>query len=397
MRTFTLLFFMLNLIQAQSIHQLIQYSMKKHPSLKSIEHRLSAMDERIAKSQKWANPDLSFTVNDIQFRKPLGRAAERMQYQAVNFKQKFPWFGKITARKRVAQEEKHVVLHSLTSAQVELAYNIRMTSYTIKELEARIHILNRYMHLAKQNIELFTEYIATDTMSHADSVNAELSLSNIEIRYEQYKSILKSQKEKLNYLVQKRVKKVSDTLKIKKPKSLHYFLAKMSKNPRYHIKLAKHDVAIANKNLIDMDKNPDPYVKVGYFNRPDYPDYATISVGISLPIYGTEELNSEIAQKEALASQSESIDYKSFLESEIRVNYVKLTEAYRIYNILQHKSLPQLNHMLELSSSAIEEGASLLTYTNTLEQKLALEEERISIMAEFMRTDAKLKSLTGVK
>ncbi|HFQ60849.1 MAG TPA: TolC family protein [Epsilonproteobacteria bacterium] len=397
MRTLFLLFLMLNIAQAQSIHQLIQYSMKKHPSLKSIKHRLMSMDERIEKSQKWANPDLSFTINDIQFRKPLGRTAERMQYQAVNFKQKFPWFGKLDARKKVAQEQKDVVFHSLTSAQVELAYKIRMTSYTIKELEARIHILKRYMHLAKQNIELFTQYIATDAMSHADSVNAELSLSNIEIRAQRYISILKSQKEKLNYLVQRRIKNISDTLKIKKPKSLYYYLAQLKKNPQYHMKLAKYDVARARKNLIDMDKHPDPYVKVGYFNRPDYPDYATISVGVSLPIYGTEELNSEIAQKEALASQSESIDYKSFLDSEIRVNYVKLTEAYRIYNIIQHKSLPQLNHMLELSASAIEEGASLLTYTNTLEQKLALEEERISIMAEFMRTQAKLKSLTGVK
>jgi len=397
MRSLFLLFLMLMLAEAQSIHQLIQYSIKKHPSLKSIEHRLLAMDERIEKSQKWTNPDLSFTINDIQFRQPLGRAAERMQYQAINFKQKFPWYGKLNARKKVAKEEKHVVLHSLTSAQVALAYNIRMTSYTIKELEARIHILNRYMHLAKQNIELFTNYIATDTMSHEDSINAELSLSNIEIRSERYKSILKSQKEKLNYLIQRKIRKISDTLKIKKPKSLYYYLKKIKKNPQYHMRLAKHDVAIANKNLTDMEKHPDPYVKIGYFNRTDFPDYATISVGISLPIYGTEKLNSEITQKEALATQSESIDYKSFLESEIRVNYVKLTEAYRIYNIIQHKSLPQLNHMLELSISAIEEGASLLTYTNTLEQKLALEEERISIMATFMRTDAKLKSLIGVK
>ncbi len=320
-----------------------------------------------------------------------------MQYQAVNVKQKFPWFGKLDARKKVAQEEKDVLFHSLTSAQVELAYKIRMTSYTIKELEARIHILQKYMHLAKQNIELFTQYIATDAMSHSDSINAELSLSNIEIRAQRYRAILKSQKEKLNYLVQKRVKKISDTLKIKKPKSLHYYLAKLKKNPQYHMKLAKYNVARAKKNLVDMEKHPDPYIKAGYFNRPDYPDYASISVGVSLPLYGTEKLNSEIAQKEALVSQSESLDYKSFLESEIRVNYVKLTEAYRIYTIIQHKSLPQLNHMLELSASAIEEGASLLTYTNTLEQKLALEEERILVMAEFMRTQAKLKSLTGVK
>ena len=397
MRVLLLLFMVLTMPQAQSINQLIKHSVKKHHSLESIRHRLSAMDERIEKSQKWANPDLSFTLNDIQFRKPFSRDEERMQYQAINFKQKFPWFGKLSARKTLAEEEKHVVIHSLEAAQVQLAYKIRTTAYTIKELEARIQILRKYMHLAKQNIDLYTDYIATDSMAHADSVNAELSLSNIEIRSERYKSILKAQKEKLNYLVQKRVKKISDKLRIKKPKSLNYYLAGVRKNPSYHMKLAQSDVAHANKHLVDMEEHPDPYVKVGYFNRPDYPDYASISVGISLPIYGTEKLNSEIAQKEALARKSEYIDYKALIQSEIRENYAKLKEAYRIYNILQHKSLPQLQHMLELSASAIDEGADLLTYTNILEQKLALDEERISIMAEFMRTQAKLKSLIGVK
>ena len=392
-----LLVLLFSMPQAQNIKQLIKHSVKKHHSLESIKYRLLAMDERIEKSQKWANPDLSVTINNIQFRKPLSRDEERMQYQAIHFKQKFPWFGKLSARKTLALKEKHTVIHSLEFAQVQLAYNIRKTAYTIKELEARIHILHKYTRLAKQNIKLYTDYIATDPMSHADSITAELSLSKIEIRSERYKSLLKAQKEKLNYLVQKRIKKISDKLRIKKPKSLRYYLAGVRRNPSYHAKLAQSDVALANKALVDLEKHPDPYIQVGYVNRTDYPDFASISIGVSLPIYGTEELNSEIAQKEALARKSEYIDYKAFLQSDIRENYARLTEAYRIYNIIQTKSLPQLQHMLELSASAIEEGADLFNYTNILEQKLALEEERISIMAEFMRTQAKLKSLIGVK
>jgi len=397
MRLFLLLLLTLPVLHAQSVKQLINYSIKKHHSLESIKYRLLAMDDRIEKSQKWANPDLSVTINDIQFRKPLSRDEERMQYQAIHFKQKFPWFGKLAARKTLANENKHVVLHSLESAQVQLAYKIRMTAYTIKELHSRMHILKKYIHLAKENIKLYTDDIATDDMSHTGSVEAELTLSKIEIRLERYKSIHQSQKEKLNYLVQKKVKTISDKLRMKKPKSLGYYLAGVRKNPAYHMKLAQSDVALANKALIDLEKNPDPYVQASYVNRTDFPDFASITVGVSLPIYGAEEINSEIAQKEALARKSEYIDYKYQIKSEIREYYAKLKESYKIYHIIQNKSLPQLGHMLELSTSAIEEGADLFTYTKILEQKLALEEERISIMAEYMRTNAKLKSLTGVK
>ncbi len=395
MRIFIYILLSFILLQAQSIDQLIGQSLKKHPSLQAIKHRLSAMDERIAKSQQWANPDLSLSISDIQFDDPFNRSIEPMQYQAINFKQKFPWFGKIDARKAYEQEQKHIVLNSYNAARVQLALQIRTTSYTIKELEARIRILRKYSQLARQNIQLFTDTIATNGMSHADSITAELSLSKIDIRRERYNSLIQSQKEKLAYLVQKKVSTVSDKLNIKKPKSIGRYLNKISNNPTYQMKLTQNRAANANKTLVDLDINPDPYVQVGYFNRTDYNDYASISVGFSVPLYGTEELNSEIARKEALSSKSAALDYETLLRSEIRANHARLKEAYRIYNIIQAKSLPQLKHMLELSSTAIEEGADLFTYTNILEQKLALEEESIAIKAVYQRTKAKLKALTG--
>jgi outer membrane protein TolC len=395
MRIFIYLFIFSSLLQAQNIDQLIDQSLKKHPSLKTIQHRLSAMDERIEKSQNWANPDLSFTINDIQFDDISNRSLEPMQYQAVNFKQKFPWFGKLDARKTFAKEQKHIILDSYNAARVQLAFQIRTTAYTIKELEARIHILRKYSQLARQNIQLYTDTIATNGMSHADSISAELSLSKIKIRRERYNSILLSQKEKLVYLVQRKVTTISNTLSIQKPGSIGKYLNKVTNNPSYQMKLTQNRAANANKKLIDLDANPDPFVEVGYFNRANYEDYASISLGFSLPLYGTEILNSEIARKETLATQSAAIDYKLFLDSEIHSNFTKLREAYRIYKIIQVKSLPQIDHMLELSSAAIEEGSDLFTYTNILEQKLALEEESITIKAEYQRTTAKLKALTG--
>ena len=161
------------------------------------------------------------------------------------------------------------------------------------------------------------------------------------------------------------------------------------------MKLTQNRVADANKHVVDLDATPDPYVQVGYYNRTHFEDYASVSVGFSLPVYGTEKLNSEIARKESLETQSAALDYKSFLRSEIHANFTKLKEAYRIYKIIQAKSLPQINHMLSLNAAAVEEGADLFTYTNILEQKLTLEEESIAVKAEFQRTKAKLDALIG--
>ena len=397
MRLIIIFFMSIIFIEAQSIESLINYSLKKHYSLKGISYFLSSFDEKVEKSQLWDNPNGSIGINDIQFRKPFSRNEERMQNQTINFQQKLPWFGKINARKKVQEETRDVILNSLEEAKVMLAYNIRSTAYTIKELEARIRIVRKYALLEKQNIELYTDSISTDHMSHTNSINAQLSLANIEIKIEKYITLLKSEKEKLNYLVQKRVNKISTRLTIKRPKPLRYYLSKLTQNPSYHKKISNTKKINAIKKVADLEKYPDPFVKVGYYNRIDFPDYTSVSVGISMPIYGKERLNSQIAQKAILTAQSETIDYKEYLKSQIRINYVKLNEAYRIYKIINNKSLPQVKHLLELSSSAIEEGADLFTYTNILEEKLSLEENKISMMGEYLRSEAKLKLLIGIK
>ena len=385
----------LGLVQAQSINQLIHQSIQSHPSLQAIQHRLSAMDERIEESQNFSNPDISLTVNDIQFDNPTDRTLEPMQYNAINFKQKFPWFGKLDARKIFTTAQRNVISDSYEAAKVTLAAEIRMTAYTVKELEARIRIIQRYKAVAKQNIELYTAYASTENKSHASSMSASLLLSKVKIRSERYKTILKTQKAKLAYLVQEKVSSISDTLHIKRPKSLQSYLSKLQNNPNYHMKLSEQNVADANKNIQALSINPDPYVKVGYFNRVEYPDYASVTVGFSLPLYGSEKRKTEAARKEVLAAASASLDYESSLESEIVIMHAKLTEAYQIHSIIQNESLPQLEHMFELSQSSIQSGGDLFTYTNLIEQKLALEEQRASIKAEYLRTQAKLKSLTG--
>ena len=384
-----------SLLQAESIHQLIGQSLKKHPSLTAIQHRLSAMDARIAGSRNWANPELALNINDIRFDDPSNRGLEPMQYQAINYKQRFPWFGKIDARETFTRAQKDVIVDSYDIAKVKLAEEIRTTAYTILEIKERIRIVGQYERLTKQNIALYDSYISTDSMSHSSSMSAELLLSRLHIRAERYKAVLKGQEAKLSYLVQRKHVSVSDVFRMNKPQSLGYYLSKLERNPAFRQTLSQSKVANANRDMKALEVNPDPFVQVGYFNRQEYEDYASVSVGFAMPIFGTEKLATEAARKDALAAKSASLDYRYALESEIRVNYAKMKEAYSIYNIIHNDSLPKLKHMFELNEASIESGEDLFTYTSLLEQKLNLDEERTVAKAAYLREKAKLKSLIG--
>ncbi len=394
-KLFLILFTLSSLSQAESINTLIGQSLNKHPSLKTIRHRLSAMDNRIEKSRNWSNPELILNMNDIRFDDPTNRGLEPMQTQGVNYKQRFPWFGKINARESFTRAQKSVILDSYDIAKVKLAEEIRLTAYTILEIQERIRIVGEYEKLTKQNIALYDAYASTDNMSHSNSMAAELLLSRLHIRSERYKAVLDSQKAKLAYLVQRKNAHVSDKLRMKKPKSMGYYLSKLPNNPAYKRMLSQTKVANANREMKALDVNPDPFVQVGYFNRQEFEDYASISVGFTMPIFGSEKLETEAAKKDALAAKSEAQDYHAALESEIRVSYAKMKEAYHIYGIIQNDSLPKLQHMFELNEASIESGEDLFTYTSLLEQKLDLDEERTVAKAQYLRSVAKLKSLIG--
>ncbi len=398
MRIIFLILWLVSFVDAQradTIDGLVAHAMKVHPSLQAIKHRLSAMDTRIEMSQNFENPDISLMVNDIQFDDPLNRRLEPMQFTSLNVKQKLPWFGKLEAKKVYTQSKKNLVLHSYDGAKVALAKEIRLSVYTIREYEERLKILSEYKKVAKQNRELYTAYASTQNKSHSSSIQASLLLSNLKIREQNYQAILKSQKSKLKYLVQRDIGLLKASLKMTVPLGTKYYLNKLKNNPNYRLKTSQKHVADAQKVLSDLAHTPDPYVKVGYYNRVDYPDYASVTVGMALPLYGTEKSNSELARKEILQAQSSIIDYKYMLMNEIETMGIKLHEAYTIYKIIQEQSLPQIAHMFDLLQSSIQNGGDLFAYMRLLEQKLALEEEGISIKAIYFRTQAKLNSLIG--
>ena len=391
-----LIFFTLStMINADSINQLIQESLEKHPSLRAIQYRLSAMDKRIENSQNWSNPELILNVNDIRFDNPTNRALEPMQYQAINYKQRFPWFGKLDAKERYTYALKDVISDDYEISKVKLAQQIKLTAYTIIEIKERISIVKNYEKLTQQNIALYDAYTATDTMNHSNSMAAELLLSRLHIRMERYRAVLSGQKAKLSYLVQKKNISIAQHLSVHKPKSLSYYLSNLFNNPSYKKTLSQKEVASRNSEVKALDVNPDPFVQIGYFNRQEYEDYASISVGFAMPIFGTEKNEAEAARRDTLAAQSASLDYKFALESEIRTNYAKLKEYYNIYNIIQKDSMPKLKHMFALNEASIKSGEDLFTYTNLLEQKLDLDEERTVAKAAYLRLQAQLDALIG--
>ena len=75
--------------------------------------------------------------------------------------------------------------------------------------------------------------------------------------------------------------------------------------------------------------------------------------------------------------------------------YAELEDAYAIYRIINDESMPQLEHMFQLTSASVKSGQDLFVYIDLLKQKLALDEQLIKAIMRFNMTEASLDAMTG--
>lgn len=392
---FLVLLFLPLFLHATTLQTLIEHAKNSHLSLEAIEHKLSSMDEKYALSRNFTNPELSLSISDIQTQDITNRSLEPMQYTALNFKQKIPYFGKRDALSNKINAQKEQISMNLESAKVKLIERIKMSAYDIYNKEQMLQILKRYITLTKTSIDLFSSYNLTDASSHMSLMNSELTLSQLKIKKSRLLSLLRGDYEMISYLSDMNVTHLELTLHVTEPLSLAHYQAQTLQNSEYKEKEAALHVADADVKVQELSKYVDPTLSIGYFFRQKYKDYFSVGVGFSLPIYGSEALQTEVSRKDVLQRSSEVSDMKNRIDSEMAALYEKLQSNYEIYTILQNESLPQLEHMQSLSASAITSGSNLFVYIQMLEKKLSLDEQNIDAISNYYKTKAAIEALIG--
>ncbi|WP_373001608.1 TolC family protein [Sulfurimonas sp.] len=385
------------LLSATSLSTLIESAKVNHTSLEVIQKRLSAIDNEYEVSRNFADPELSLSISDIQLNDPTNRSIEPMQYTALNVKQKIPYFGKRDAQSKKVDAKKQKVGFTLEEAKVKLVKSIKLTAYSIWQIEEQLKITDDYIKLTRQNIELYTAYSTSDTKAHMGIMSAELSLSQLKIKRSRLQSLLIGLYKKVSYLSAMDVKSIELSMEMRQPDELAYYLDATNESSAYKIKEALVKEADADIKVKELAKNVDPFVQVGYFYRESFEDYMNVNVGFALPIYGTQDSKEEASRKLSLATKSDVVDFKNSLDSKIIEYYAALQDSYRVYTIIEKESLPRIEHMFDLTNSSIKSGSDLFIYIELLAKKLKLDEQSIGAVASYYKATASLDALIGAQ
>ncbi len=374
-------------LYALSLDKLIIKALQKNPSIKSISYRLAANKSHIDASGQFSNPLLTYSKNSIDEKQPMSKST-------VSISQKLPFYGKRDSLKNTALIEKDILKERLFQAKVSLVQSIKNQAYSVWELENLYKIITGYEELTQQNIELFESYTSTSD-KHMGIMSAELTLSDLKIQKSHLNTKIATAYSKLSYLCAFEVNDLDLELSITDMPSVENLRIDLVNNPKLAIREKEIQKSEAILNTAKLDNYPDANLLASYSYRKNFDNYFTFGIGISLPIYSTEDYKEEKARQLTLSSKSLKNDTKIFVNSAFTSAYIDMKSAYDIYHIVHDEAIPKINHMFKLTSSSTSTGGDLFKYIDILVKKLKLEQQSIQAMANYHRSYAKISALSG--
>ena len=371
-----------------TLDEIIDKSLKSSPSLESINARISANKQDIELSNQFSNPKVSLITNTLD-------ADQAMSKTTLTLQQTIPFYSKRDSNQKVAVAEEALLNERLTKAKIELVAAIKIQAYTIWELQELYKIIDEYVLLTKQNIELYESYATTTGNHHMGIMKAKLSLSDLQITKSTLDAKISSALAKLSYLAAFEVNELDITLEILQKPEFKILQNSLANNPDLAIKKSELLKRNALVEVADVNNYPDINLIGGYNYRENFDDFWSVGVGLSLPIYGSEDLKAQKARSLALSLESQKADTEISVNSTLKVYFAEAKSSYEIYHIIQDDALPQIEHMFELSNSSISTGADLFQYIDVLVQKLKLEQKSINAVSSYNKAYAKISQLSG--
>jgi outer membrane protein TolC len=382
------IFFFSTLAQAINLDEIINTSLAKNPSLESINERIAANKQNIKVSDQFSNPQLLITKNTLP-------ADQAMSKSTFTVKQKIPFYNKRETNKKIALEQEELLNEKLHAAKAKLVENIKSEAYKIWKLNELYKIIDEYVRLTKQNIALYESYTSINENQHMGIMKAELSLSDLRIQKSALREKIASAYARLSYLAAFQVKHLDIALTIGNKPNLTLLQKSLGNNPDIKIKEKELLKQNAKLRMADLNNYPDINVIAGYNYRENFDNYFTFGLGISLPMYGTEDYKEEESRALVLSAASQKADTQISVNATLQTYYAQILSAYEIYHIVQDDALPQVAHMFELSNSSIATGSDLFKYIDVLFQKLDLEQKSIKAVANYNLAKAKIAQLKG--
>jgi outer membrane protein TolC len=385
MKTIYLLLLLSFSLQAQTLQEVIDYSLQNNYQVQILQEESEIIDAQTDIVGVWSDPILKAGINDIQAVRPLSRNVEAMQNQFISLSQAIPLNNRLEIASDVEKEKLLVLEQKKEILNVNIAFGIKKAFIEAQYAKSNLQILDNYITFLKTPMDLLVHLSAVEKNSVEKYIKTQLLQKSYQFQRESWLRNIEVAKERIELIGNMKIDNFSDEVVLK---NYHYqrvdeLLSQLEKNsPELQMRDALKNVANRGIELARAKEQTDFTVTGGYYQRFDRNDY--VSVAVSFPLYIHKKQSNKTVQA-MKKSNIQNITYeqtKVALEQGLKITFHQLQSLYDELKILEQSGV-KVNQLIGNAKAKLALGGSLVHYyelfTQRVNNKLAINKKRLAI------------------
>ncbi len=389
----------------------IQQALERNPAVRQAFSRYRAAQQKMPQVSALPDPVLTLTQ---YLRTPETRVGP--QWTMVSLSQKFPWFGKLSDREKIAAKEAAILREQYEAQQDEIIRQVKLAYYTLAYIDEAIRI-------TKEDLELLGHYETLAEARYSQGVGLQQAV--VKLQAEMTRAL-----NRLDEL---------DIQRVNAEAALNRLLDRPSRSPISRVTLGKQpEVTIDYKGLLDVGRRNRPEVvaallgveknekRIQLARRSYWPDFTlgasfvnvtgrsdkpgvlnpppgngknvwAITVGANIPIWRRKYDAAVLeATEDKLAAKEGYRDVVNGVEAAVRSVGFRIETIAEQIKLFEDTLLPQAEQSLRSAEAAYSTGT--LGVLDLLDSERVLLNVRLGLAqltSEFMKSLADMERAIG--
>ncbi|MFQ5890770.1 MAG: TolC family protein [Gemmatimonadota bacterium] len=385
-----------------TLEDAVALAREANPLLQAVRLRADAAIERIPQAGALPDPQLSFGF----LNRPvvdLGRTDQSMTMNSVQLTQRFPWPGKLGFAEERARYLAQAAELEAEESGVSLVAGVKSVYYGLAYVDRALGILEDTRQLLREFLDVSSTMYSVGTGLQQDVLQAQVSVAQMTEEITVMEQDRLAMAARLNALLGRQATAPVGALELPVPAgdlppvdSLMALAAR--RRPALRAARARAQAAEAGYKAARRALYPDLTVTLGYGQRPQFDDFLTLMLGVSIPVWAGSRQLPLRRQMSATLSMEEAREIDLYNETYARITELR-AEAERARNLTQLYAtsvLPQARAAVESALSAYRVGrVDFMTLVQNEMTVNRYEIDRVRLAADYQRALAQVEALVG--
>ncbi|MEJ2335453.1 MAG: TolC family protein, partial [Gemmatimonadales bacterium] len=386
-----------------SLDEAVSLAREANPALRAARLRADVAAERVPQAGALPNPMLGFGLMNRQIQ-DFGSTAEPMLQNRIEFSQRLPWPGKLGFSEERSKALANAGALDAEETEEALIARVKAVYYRLAFMDRALLIMEDTRELLREFLDVSSTLYAVGEGLQQDVLQAQVAVASMTEDITVMEQDRLATAARLNALLGREATTAIGELELPQPPGAELppieALIELADAQRPGLQAARERARAAEAGYRAARRAlyPDFTVGMAYSQRPQYNDWLSFMVGVSVPLWAGKSqlpLRREMAAMQA-EEEAHALDLYNETFARIAERRAEAERARKLVELYATSVLPQARAAVESSLSAYRVGK--VDFMTLVQNELTVnrfEIENVRLAAEYQRAVAELEALVA--